>query len=213
MTNEGTPGAASFKFTIPRGAPWDQWQQAYNPSTSYDKLDAVQYNGSSFISLQDSNQGHTPDPSGPTAWWDIIALKGVDGTGSVVSINSIGPDGSGNVLLTAADVGARASSWVPSWSDITSKPAYIGAGADAAAARAAIGAGTSDLALGSTSSTAMAGNKTVTDLGGVAKASAMVVVNHGSNASTARPSGVGCVRWLGTVEPLNAAAGDTGYGW
>ena len=44
------------------------------------------------------------------------------------------------------------------WADITGKPAVIAAGADAAAARAAIGAGTSSLALGTTSSTAAAGN-------------------------------------------------------
>lgn len=39
---------------------------------------------------------------------------------------------------------ARSSSWMPSWSEVTVKPAVIAAGADAAAARAAIGAGTSN---------------------------------------------------------------------
>jgi hypothetical protein len=45
-----------------------------------------------------------------------------------------------------------------SWDDLTGKPAVIGAGADAAAARAAIGAGTSSLAIGTSGSTAAAGN-------------------------------------------------------
>ena len=40
------------------------------------------------------------------------------------------------------------------------------------------------------------------------KSSAMVVVNHGTNASTARPTGVGAVYWVGTVQPTNATAYD-----
>ena len=47
---------------------------------------------------------------------------------------------------------------LPTWSTIAGKPAAVAAGADAAAARAAIGAGTSDLTLGTTASTAKAGN-------------------------------------------------------
>ena len=47
---------------------------------------------------------------------------------------------------------------LPTWSTIAGKPAVVAAGADAAAARAAIGAGTSDLTLGTTASTAKAGN-------------------------------------------------------
>lgn len=48
------------------------------------------------------------------------------------------------------------------WSTITGKPAVIAAGADADAARSAIGAGTSDLTIGTTASTAKAGNYTPT---------------------------------------------------
>ena len=47
------------------------------------------------------------------------------------------------------------------WTGITGKPAVIAAGADAAAARAAIGAGTSSLGLGTTAGTALAGNTVV----------------------------------------------------
>lgn len=64
----------------------------------------------------------------------------------------------GNISLDATDVGARADNWVPSWSDVSGKPAVIAAGEDQATARAAIGAGTSNLALGSTSTTAMPGD-------------------------------------------------------
>lgn len=48
------------------------------------------------------------------------------------------------------------------WNDVTDKPAVIASGATQAAARTAIGAGTSDLEIGSTASTAMAGNATPT---------------------------------------------------
>ena len=44
-----------------------------------------------------------------------------------------------------------------------------------------------------------------------AKSSAFVVVTHGSTASTARPTGVGAVYWIGTVEPTNAANSDWWY--
>ena len=46
------------------------------------------------------------------------------------------------------------------WDDVTGKPAVIGAGATEAAARAAIGAGTSSLALGTGGTQAAAGNHT-----------------------------------------------------
>ena len=35
-----------------------------------------------------------------------------------------------------------------------------------------------------------------------------ITVNHGSNASTARPTTPGKVIWVGTVEPANAVDGD-----
>lgn len=91
------------------------------------------------------------------------AVAGLGG-GTVTSVNGQ----SGAVTLDAADVGAKDATYVPAWSEITSKPAVIAAGADAATARSAIGAGTSNLAIGTTSSTAMAGNTTVTGLGGIA---------------------------------------------
>jgi hypothetical protein len=42
--------------------------------------------------------------------------------------------------------------------------------------------------------------------------SAVTAVTHGSNASTARPSGVTAVYWIGTVEPVNAVNGDLWMG-
>lgn len=85
------------------------------------------------------------------------------GGGAVDSVNGQ----TGVVTLDAADVGARPDTYVTAWGDIGSKPAVIAAGADQTTARGVIGAGTSNLAIGTTGSTAMAGNKTAADLGGI----------------------------------------------
>lgn len=54
---------------------------------------------------------------------------------------------------------------VATWDTLDGKPAVIAAGADQAAARTAIGAGTSSLALGTTASTALAGNTPLLQIG------------------------------------------------
>lgn len=50
------------------------------------------------------------------------------------------------------------------------------------------------------------------NLGAASAEAAVTAVTHGSNASTARPSGVTAVYWIGTVEPLNAVNGDLWIG-
>lgn len=52
----------------------------------------------------------------------------------------------------------QASGGGETWQTLPGKPAVIAAGADQAAARTSIGAGTSNLAIGTTASTAKAGN-------------------------------------------------------
>lgn len=69
----------------------------------------------------------------------------------------------GGVSTAWADLTGVPASFPPSthahaWADVTGKPAVIAAGPDAAAARAAIGAGTSSLVIGTTASTAKAGD-------------------------------------------------------
>lgn len=85
------------------------------------------------------------------------------------------------------------------WADVTDKPAVIAAGADAAAARTAIGAGTSSLALGTTGTTAKAGDYAPAwgDVSGKP-----AVIAAGADAATAR-SAIGA----GTS---NLAIGTTG---
>lgn len=59
-----------------------------------------------------------------------VARMGLDGLGSVVSINNIAPNAEGNVHLVAADVGARDNTWLPTIADIGAAPAGYGLGGD-----------------------------------------------------------------------------------
>lgn len=70
------------------------------------------------------------------------------------------------------------------WQTLPGKPAVIAAGADQAAARTSIGAGTSSLAIGTTASTAKAGNYTPT-YAEVTGKPATFAPTIGSTASTA----------------------------
>ncbi|QXO14613.1 head fiber protein [Gordonia phage Burley] len=66
--------------------------------------------------------------------------------------------GNSNLAVGPLSTDAKPGNYVPTWSEVTSKPAVIAAGADQATARSAIGAGTSNLAIGTTGTTAKAGN-------------------------------------------------------
>lgn len=63
-----------------------EWQGAYNAGTTYATSDAVEFGGSSYISLVDSNTGNQPDVS--PAQWDLLAQKGADGTGTMNSFEA-----------------------------------------------------------------------------------------------------------------------------
>lgn len=98
-----------------------------------------------------------------------------DSSGNVV-LNTVSPD---DVTQAIAGIPAQ----IVSWGSITEKPAVIAAGTDAAAARTAIGAGTSSLVIGTTASTAKAGNyvPTWTEI-----TSKPAVIAAGTDAATAR---------------------------
>lgn len=56
------------------------------------------------------------------ATWVIGGTGG--GEGTVTSVNSVQPDGSGNVQIGATDVGALEDTYVPTWTDVTGKPTF-----------------------------------------------------------------------------------------
>lgn len=51
-----------------------------------------------------------------------VSRMGMDGGGSVSTVAGISPDAAGNVALTAANVGARPSTWTPSAEDVGAVP-------------------------------------------------------------------------------------------
>lgn len=51
------------------------WEGLWLVGTTYAENEKVEYLGSSYISLQDSNTGQTPVVGG-SAWWGLMALKG-----------------------------------------------------------------------------------------------------------------------------------------
>lgn len=85
--------------------------------------------------------------------------------------------GLGSVENTADSMKSVASAASTPWLGITGKPSVIASGIDAAAARTSIGAGTSNLVIGTTASTAKAGNyaPAVADVTGLSAALATKV--------------------------------------
>lgn len=90
---------------------------------------------------------------------DEVPLNSDLGSAAYVGTGTFATAAQGGLADTALQPGqARPSDWVPSWGDVTDKPAVIAAGATQAAARNAIGAGTSSLVLGTGASNAKPGN-------------------------------------------------------
>lgn len=71
------------------------------------------------------------------------------------------------------------------WDDIEDKPAIIAAGATQTEARTAIGAGTSNLTIGTTGTTALAGNTALLALGTTATTAAAGNHTHGAATTSA----------------------------
>lgn len=103
----------------------------------------------------------------------------------------------GDITLDAADI-----------ADTTTTGQAVMKAASEAAARAAIGAGTSSLQTGSGASDAMPGDTTAANLGALQVANGMTVIEHGSNTNYARPAGIKIGWWVGTAEPNNKQLGD-----
>lgn len=71
---------------------------------TYNKNNIVAYNGSTFQARKDGVTSTPPQPPVTNADWIVLALRGIDGTGAVSSVNHVLPDGDGNVVLTADSV-------------------------------------------------------------------------------------------------------------
>jgi len=66
------------------GQPGDViWRGPYNSSTTYNDNDAVEYLGTSYVSIVNNN---AETPSDTATNWDILAKKGADGSGAQINI-------------------------------------------------------------------------------------------------------------------------------
>lgn len=93
--------------------------------------------------------------------------------------NDLGP----SIVDTSVNVGTEVA-----WDDVTSKPAFIGAGTSAALARTAIGAGTSSLALGTTSTTAKAGDYAPPNAGAATRGLVLQAVTQAASVAADVPA-------------------------
>lgn len=79
------------------------WKGVYVNTTAYLKDDAVSYNGSSYVALQNST-GNLPTN---TSFWSILAQKGENGANPTVSsVNGL----IGDVVITANTISAATAS-------------------------------------------------------------------------------------------------------
>lgn len=89
-----------------------EWQGAWSGATAYALNDAVSYGGSSWICVQ----AHTNQTPADTAYWDPLAVKGTDGTGTVTSIVA-GTGLTGGTITTSGTVSLNlgsANTWTAS---------------------------------------------------------------------------------------------------
>lgn len=72
----------------------------YDNATQYYQNNIVNYNGSSYMAKQDT-VGNLPTN---ITYWGLCSQRGVDGEGSVGSVNNLAPDVDGNVDIDAFDI-------------------------------------------------------------------------------------------------------------
>jgi hypothetical protein len=96
------------------------WQGAWNNTTAYAANDAVQYSGSSYISLQ-AGTGRQPDIS--PAYWSLMTQQGATGAtgpqGPVGSTGATGLQGSTGATGAQGPTGPPGLTWQGAWNNTT----------------------------------------------------------------------------------------------
>lgn len=75
-----------------------EYVELWDAATTYVKNNIVRRGKNSYIALQ-SSVGVEPTGTADSPDWGVLAVGGLDGSGSVVTVNGISPDEFGNVLL------------------------------------------------------------------------------------------------------------------
>lgn len=92
VTPTPIPGGYSLDFELPEASGFYN-AGVYDIAETYNQDDVVRHNGSSFIALQTVPTGTSPSNAFPpvdTAYWQVLAAKGQDGTGTG---DFVGPNG------------------------------------------------------------------------------------------------------------------------
>ncbi len=104
--------------------------KTYINSKQYFKNNIVEFNGSSFMALEDTKGIQPPTlPTKENASWILLAQRGVDGNGAVGSVNGVLPDVNGDVKLTDV-ISAKDVSELPQGYPIGSTVMFIANDAD-----------------------------------------------------------------------------------
>ena len=91
------------------------WKGAWDSGTAYAAGDAVSFNGSSYVSLTNSNTGNPPDAS--PAEWALIAQRGDTGaTGPTGATGATGEQGPVGPPGPTGPTGATGVNWKGAWS-------------------------------------------------------------------------------------------------
>lgn len=111
MLDELEPAVADIEAII-KQALQNVHTGEYESDREYLKGNETLYNGSTYRALEDVT-GVLPTD---TSKWQLVAQRGVDGTGAVSSVNNIAPDENGNV-----DLGKITADW----DDLEGKPEVL----------------------------------------------------------------------------------------
>ena len=161
ITNSGTTSAAVLDFVIPKGDPGAGSGDVVGPASSTNNHVAL-FDGTTGKLLKDG--GALGTASAQNSEFFATSVQGLKADSAVqpADLSTVATTGNYNDLSNKPVIPAaqQQTDWdaISGITAIANKPAVIAAGVDAAAARAAIGAGTSSLTLGTTAGTALAGN-------------------------------------------------------
>lgn len=95
-------GGIRLDFELPEASGFNN-EGVYSAAVAYVRDDVVRHNGSSFIALQAVPAGTSPSNASPpvdTAFWQVLAAKGEDGTGTG---DVVGPSGAATDRIAVFD--------------------------------------------------------------------------------------------------------------
>lgn len=132
VENVGTTGDQRWRITIPKGDTGDQGESITVSSNVIEYQEGASGTaaptGAWSSSVPSVTQGNflwtrvtTTFSDGATAVSYSVSRMGVDGSGSVMTVNDVSPDGNGNVSLSASDVSALPDTYTAPVTSVNNK--------------------------------------------------------------------------------------------